>query len=354
MKVLHVLHSTNIGGTERAVLNYISYNEDSTIENIVISFNGGDLDEYYMNESDFYKVTNTNSATKNFSEIYSLIKEQKIDIVYAYGLRASIIARIVSRMLKIKNIYGVRGLQNNSKGFIEILNKATMIFVDQIVTNSESVRQYLVDNHQYGVNISTIHNGTFIPIIQRNLHYEKGKILRVICVANFHLIKGHAYLIEAISNLIDKGFKLELTLLGEGNCEKEIVRQIEKLEMQNYIKLFGKVSDVYPYLYENHVLVLPSLSEGLPNAVMEAMATGLPIVCTDVGGSSELVGNMVNGLLVEPRNPKQIEEAIRYLYENPVRMRELGEKGKQIIEAEFSFAKLVSKNNGVFRRVKNR
>lgn len=355
MRILHILHSTNIGGTERAVLNYIRHNDDPSVENIVLSFNGGDLDEFYKLESNYYKVTYSNKSIENFKEIYSLIKKQEIDITYAYGLRTSILARIASRLLKKVNIYGVRGLQKNSKGLIEILNKATMKYVNQIITNSASVKQHLIKNLKYSATkITTIHNGTFYPSIERELYYEGDEVLKLVCVANFHLIKGHSYLIEAISNLIHKGFKLEITLIGDGMCRQDLINQAEELEIQNNVIFQGVVSDVYPYLYQNHLFILPSLSEGLPNAVMEAMATGMPVICTDVGGSSELIENMQNGILIEPKNVEQVEEAITYYYSNPKQSKLFGERGKDKIKNNFSFEKLVGRNNRIFNELMNR
>lgn len=355
MRVLHILHSTNIGGTERAVLNYLKYNEDSTVKNFVMSFNGGELDECYKKESDFYKATNSNKIMKNLIDIYSMIKDHEIDIVYAYGLRTSFLARIVSRLLKTKNIYGVRGLQKNSKGLIELYNKITMKYVDQIITNSDNVKRELIEKFSYtNTKIESVHNGTFFPLVENEMDYEDNTKLKIVCVANLHIVKGHLYLIKAISNLVNEELKLKLTLIGDGEHRRNLVAEIDKLGIKDNVEFLGTITDVYPELYQNHLFILPSLSEGLPNAVMEAMASGLPVICTDVGGSSELVEDMHNGMLIQPKSVEQIEKAIKYFYLNRTQIKLFGNRGRDKIKEGFSFERLVKKNNDIFKELMKR
>lgn len=349
MKILHILHSTNIGGTEKAVLNYIKHNNDETIENYVISLNSGILSSQYNSACKKFSVIESNNFFKILSFLYTYINKNEIDIIYAYGLRTSLVARIVSKVTKKKNIYGVRGLQKNSKGLIEIVNKVTLPLVDFIICNSESVTQYLITNLKYdSEKISTIENGTYLPSNKRNNYFKKNEVMEIVCVANFHEIKGHIYLLEAINEIVKEGYKVRLKLVGEGACKEKIIEYTHLNNIQNEVEFLGLLNEVYSVLYESHILVLPSLSEGLPNAIMEAMATELPIIASKVGGIPELIIEKENGILVNPASSKELKEAIITFYNNPEILREFGRNSKKIIEEKFSFETLVCKNNSFF------
>jgi len=157
--------------------------------------------------------------------------------------------------------------------------------------------------------------------------------------------KGHEYLIDACSILVNKGIRnFIIYFYGEGPLEKRINRKIKEKKLEDYIKMLGMIqNDRLLEMYGNRKIdfvVLPSLSEGIPVSLMEAMAYEIPVIATDVGGVRELVEN--NGILIREKNPKQLADAIEKLLRNKKLRAELGKKGKRKVIKEFNI-KIITK-----------
>lgn len=168
--------------------------------------------------------------------------------------------------------------------------------------------------------------GVNMDVIKREKPYEPwtGGPCRIFCCGRLNLIKGHVYLIETVSILKSRGFAVFLQIAGEdetgGNgYRRELVEIIRDKGLQGQIQLLGASSEqtVRQGLDNANVFALASLNEGVPVAVMEAMAMSVPIVVTDVGATSELVDHEINGLLVEAKNPIQMADAIERVLRDP-------------------------------------
>ncbi|MBX3256531.1 MAG: glycosyltransferase family 4 protein [Chitinophagaceae bacterium] len=156
----------------------------------------------------------------------------------------------------------------------------------------------------------------------------------VICIGRLTPQKDQKTLIKAIS-LIDKSIKVSLLLLGEGEMEQELKRFIERLELENvYFKGFEQ--NPLKWLATSDVFVLPSLSEGLPGALIEAMAAGIPAIATDIPGNNELIINGQTGLLVPVKNEKALAEAIETILKNRSLAKRLSENAFQHVLKNYS------------------
>jgi glycosyltransferase involved in cell wall biosynthesis len=124
-----------------------------------------------------------------------------------------------------------------------------------------------------------------------------------------------SYLIRAMAHLKDGS----LVIIGDGPQRRKLESLSKHLELNDRVFFTGWISDrskIFDYLKQSTVFVLPSLSEGRPRVLLEAMACGLPVVATDVGGVPEVVVDGVNGLLVPPRDEKALAEAIEHVFNN--------------------------------------
>jgi glycosyltransferase involved in cell wall biosynthesis len=124
-----------------------------------------------------------------------------------------------------------------------------------------------------------------------------------------------SYLIRAMAHLKDGS----LVIIGDGPQRRKLESLSKRLELNDRVFFTGWISDrskIFDYLKQSTVFVLPSLSEGRPRVLVEAMACGLPVVATDVGGVPEVVADGVNGLLVPPRDEKALAEAIEHVFNN--------------------------------------
>lgn len=182
---------------------------------------------------------------------------------------------------------------------------------------------------------------------------------KVLCVAAHKPYKGLPYLIEACRILRDEGIDVQCDIIGHGPMHDELAEMIRERGLTN-VHLIGPRSqeEVTRMMAEASLFVLPSIvapdgqMEGIPVALMEAMATGRAVVSTTISGIPELVVHGVSGLLVPPANARALANAIRELLADPERARRMGERGREKVRAEFTLSECVRQLNArleVFR-----
>jgi glycosyltransferase involved in cell wall biosynthesis len=195
---------------------------------------------------------------------------------------------------------------------------------DSVVAVSDSVRRFLL--RRYGLSpdrVVTIRNGwSGKPLPRKTTRPLKTKIL--ICIANFREEKGHSVLLEAFARLQSVPFASRLVLLGDGPLRVRLEEQVKRLSLSGKVDLAGVVADIWPHLAAADILVLPSLSEPLGMVVLEAMAAGLPVVATDVGGVPELVEDGVTGRLVPVEDPVEMANVLAKLLSDQDRLLRMG------------------------------
>jgi glycosyltransferase involved in cell wall biosynthesis len=148
--------------------------------------------------------------------------------------------------------------------------------------------------------------------------------------------KGIIYLLQAMPRLLESTPALQLLIAGEGDLCDTLTEAVSQLGIANHVHFLGMRRDTPELLKAFDIFMLPSISEGLPMALLEAMAAGLPIIASDVGGVSFAVRHGVNGLLVPPADPRAISNAAEALLANPSRMRDFGSMSRDLFERHFS------------------
>ena len=159
-----------------------------------------------------------------------------------------------------------------------------------------------------------------------------------IIVARIDHLKGHDTLLHACAQLRHEGIPLTLLIVGDGTERENRMRLSKELGFSpEQVRFLGFRSDVSALLAASDFFVLPSLTEGLPLSILEAMSHGLPIVATNVGGIPELVRHESDGLLVPPQDPDALAKAIGRLAGSHQLCSEMGSNGRQRVREEFSF-----------------
>jgi colanic acid/amylovoran biosynthesis glycosyltransferase len=178
-----------------------------------------------------------------------------------------------------------------------------------------------------------------------------GEPTKVLTIARLIEKKGVAFAIDAVSRLLSKGEKIDYTIVGDGVLRENLQHLIECRGIERQVKLVGWKTheEVKMLLEESHVLVAPSLTseggdqEGIPNAIKEAMASGLPVISTFHSGIPELVTDGVSGLLVPERDAASLAEALAYLMSHPEMCNTMGKAGRTHVEQEFDTKSLNKK-----------
>jgi glycosyltransferase involved in cell wall biosynthesis len=295
-------------------------------------------------------------------KLYKKLKRGQYDIITIYGYKINILGRIIAFFAGYKNIITAqRSIDANRKWYHSLIDKITSMFVKLYISNSEAARQVLIKrekiNHK---KIITIHNG--IDVSEFEQKYDKHSILKeyqldsnkkvISVVANLREPKGHVYLIEAVKLLRDQGIKNFIVLfIGDGVLRSKLEEMVKKKNLQDYIIFLGSRNDIPQLLSITNIFVLPSIWEGLPGSIIEAMACKLPVIATDVGGVSELVVNNKTGFVVEPRNPQALANKIVKLLEDEHLTIEMGLNGYERVKNFFTLKMMVSKYEEVYMKV---
>jgi glycosyltransferase involved in cell wall biosynthesis len=161
--------------------------------------------------------------------------------------------------------------------------------------------------------------------------------------------KDYPTLLQAMRYLVDQHPRSQLRIAGKGELRAALERQVDDLRLRGYVRFTGERDDLPCLLQAADALVLSSIWEGLPNIVMEALATGIPVVATDVGGIQEIVTDNESALLVPARAPEALAAAMRRLVEMPTDARaRIGRHGQRHIADHFGLASVLDQWDALF------
>src|SRR5208282_2041176 len=167
----------------------------------------------------------------------------------------------------------------------------------------------------------------------------------IITAANIRRVKGLDVLVRAAA-IVGREFPRATFLIVGGILEPEYARELEDLTrtlaLSDTVKFLGARKDVMPLLAFSDVFCLPSRSEGFSNALVEAMASGLPCVATRVGGNAEALSDGESGFIVDSDNPQAMAERILILLRDPELRRRMGQRGKETVESRFSAQSMIT------------
>jgi glycosyltransferase involved in cell wall biosynthesis len=287
------------------------------------------------------------------------------DIVHTHDLWSNLlgipaarlagIAAIVSSQRDLSHDAWYRTKRARFLRFIQNLSSA-------ILTNASAIRDGLVQDA--GIRpekIRVIHNGVDLSGFRAAVRDRErvfpgtGRDKLVVLVGNMRSeVKGHALLIEAAPEVIRQFAGTRFILVGEGPLQEEFERQAKELGLEWHFIFLGRRSDVADVLAASDIAVLPSQAEGMPNAVLEYLAAGLPTVATAVGGNREIIHQGVTGLLVPPRDAKALAAALNRLLGDDRLAETLGRAGQEYVLANFSFEKLVSETDALYTELLGR
>jgi len=168
-------------------------------------------------------------------------------------------------------------------------------------------------------------------------------------IGRLDYLKGVDVLLQALRKLIDSRIPVHLDILGDGPERNKLEMMSQQLGINDAVTFHGAVHGVEPYLQQATMLVLPSLSEGMPNVVLEAMACGLPVIATRVGGIVDIIADGENGLLVDAQRPDQLYDAMKKLFTDRQLADRLGRQALKTIEQQFSIDTIVNRYSALYQ-----
>lgn len=300
-------------------------------------------------------VKGTAANVKAYARLVAHLRRTRPQILHAYLFHCYIAAAPAARLARVPVcVAGRRSLGTFKEGRRAQLavERVATGMTDFVVANAHAVAEDA--RRQEGLaqdKIAVIHNGMeerdFRPVAPAHLTTDLPVVL---CVANLRTYKGHEYLLDAMSRLQQRGHRLTLVLIGEGPQRPDLERQAQRLGID--VRFLGHRTDVPAFLARADVVVLPSLEEGLSNAVMEAMAVGRPVVATAVGGTPELLRD--RGVLVPPADAPALAEGLHWMLTDHAAAARLGKAAREWALQHLSADTMVERHVSLYRKLLER
>ena len=359
INLLHIVNGFAIGGGELKLLelvkNLVEKRADKYTVTVCSVGQGGTLQPEF--ERLGIKVFVIEKKHKfDISQVFKvcrIIKQEQIDLVQTTLFYADVIGALAAKLTGVDAVISWDTVSHPPDSHETRLRhklsyQLCMRFVKRIVAVSEGVKKYLIEDRKiasekiviihYGIDLSLFksRNGFLDKRKRSELGLPDHKIV-IGTVARLEIQKGHRYLIAAAPEIINKFSNVVFVFAGDGTLRQELETQVNALGLQENFRFLGFRKDVKELLFAFDVFVLPSLFEGLPNVILEAMASGRPIVATAVDGTPELIEHNETGLLVPPKSPHALQEQILNLLENEEKGSKLGRQAKEMAKQKFSF-----------------
>jgi len=295
------------------------------------------------------------------------IRRGRYDIVHTHTSKAGFVGRLASRLCGAKRIvYSPHGTilegyfgASTTQLFVA-LDRVAAHFTDRIVgLTRREIEQYLEVGIGWPEQYTFIYNGIDVEkfAARRANRTAKRAELEIprdafVCLTVGRLvpIKGHRYLIDAVGRTRDRVSGLVVLFAGDGPLRSQLERHAAAVGVGDRVRFLGMREDVPELLSCSDLFVLPSLNEGLGLVLVEAMAMGVPCVATDVGGVPEVVVERT-GVLVPPRDPRALADAVVSLVDDPGRAREMGARGKVRAGEVFSIQRTVERTEALYEEL---
>jgi len=177
--------------------------------------------------------------------------------------------------------------------------------------------------------------------------------MRILSVGRLHWVKGYEYALHAVRLLVNQGVRCEYRIIGDEDYRQAVIFTVHDLHLENMVTLLGVQprSEVKNSMLWADVFLHAAVSEGACNAVLEAQAMTLPVVCTDAGGNPEIVINMETGFIVPRRDPHVLAEKLYVLSQNAELRQRMGETGRRWVETRFRLEDQISRFDSLYRQI---
>jgi len=273
-------------------------------------------------------------------------------LIHAHFIFSGSIAIFVGKIYRIPIVLTAHGSDVDCLEKSRVLRRFGIFIlrrVQRVIAVSNSLKQKMVDVGISPDKITVIPNG--VDILKFKGTKQDRTTSRLLWVGRLIEEKGVVYLIEAMKWVNIEIPKIKLILIGEGRLKGRLKRLAERLSVQ--VEFMGELpnSDVLRWMEDVDLFILPSLHEGLPLVLLEAMASCLPVVATSIGGIKDVVVDGETGILIPPKNPYLLAEKIIYLMKNEDLRRRMGENGRERVARHFTWDRIVKDTSRIYKDI---
>lgn len=261
-----------------------------------------------------------------FFKLFKIFYKEKPDVIHTHRYVMQYVIPIAV-LTKIKNrVHTIHNIAEKEVGYSA--RKLSKIFYKYFsvipVALSEAIQKTIIN--EYGIkkrNVPVIFNGINLEKCILKINYSSDQTFSILHIGRFSEAKNHFELLKAFKIFNDKYPNSVLNLIGDGELKEKIEDYVKNNHLEKFVKFLGLQSNVYPFLNKADIFTLPSKYEGIPMTLIEAMATGLPIVATEVGGIPDMLKNNESALITKV-NVEEVAEAFEKLFLNEELRKKLG------------------------------
>lgn len=360
MNILYLTNHLNVGGVTSYVLT-LSKGLRERGHNVYVASSAGELlPKFIEGQIGYFPIpikTKLEVGPKVLMSLFRLlpyIKEKNIDIIHSN-------TRVTQVLACLAGYFSKKTFVSTCHGFFKkrFSRRIFPCWGEKVIAISKEVKEHLmVDFKVREKNIAVVRNGVDIERFReprtenrqsrkKALGLGSGPVVSII--ARLSDIKGHIYLIEAWVEVLKNIPEAQLLIVGEGKMEDELLSLVSRLKIEKSVFFVPTIKDTLEVLAATDLFILPSLEEGLGLSLMEAMASGVAVIGSDVGGIKSLIQDGYTGLLVKPKDIAGISCAISALLKDPEKRKFLGDNARNFIAENFSSEQMIFLTEEVYR-----
>jgi len=347
MNIMHVVLSLEYGGLEKVAIDLASYLNNGKHKVIICCLDRlGEL----AKEAEKRGVKVIFIKRKpgiDFSlpfRLSKVFKDEEIDIVHTHNHAAMLYGTLGARLAGIRAIFNtIHGREKKIKN--KTIWSMAWKMNSMIITISQDAKRELVKNS--GINpekIGVIYNGIDISRFKKS--DADSNVIGT--VSRLSQEKDNFTMLEAFKIISSRLDNVSLVIAGDGPLKESLKAKVESLKLEEKVIFLGFRNDIPEVLSGFSVFALSSLTEGISISLLEAMASGKPVVATNVGGNPEVVSDGETGLLVPPKEPDKMAEAIIKILSDRDMAKRMGEAGRKGVEEKFSLERMVKEYQEIY------
>jgi glycosyltransferase involved in cell wall biosynthesis len=365
-RILHLFVSLPVGGAENLLISILRKIDSGCYDSVVCTLGKrGFLADVVASmgipliELGLFDSGHARARVKH--ALVELMRRERIDLLHSHLYHANYIGRLAAKKLGIPCVVSIQNTYNNPKLHRRMLNWwLSRRHTAAIIAGSGQIREDIIRyDHVRPELVEVIPNSVDLSRSESSLNHKDARV-RLGLDGNAFILgtigrleeqKGHRFLLDSMNQLRSQGLNVVLLLIGAGREELALKEQAKRLNLDDSVRFLGMRDDLGDLFKAMDLFVMPSLWEGLSLAMLSAMAAGLAVVSTDVGGVREVLGENERGFVVQPRDSDCLAAQIQWCYLHPEVSSKVAKSGSNYVRENYSDNAMVGRLESIYQRI---
>ncbi|MDW7646073.1 MAG: glycosyltransferase family 4 protein [Desulfuromonadales bacterium] len=365
--IMHIRDSSGIYGGERVILGLAQHTDRTRFKVSLLCLDRGDgkgqpLVEAARKEGIPVQVVKVNGRWdgRAISAMRKIFINNSVALIHSHDFKSNLFALMASRGLGLKRVTTAHGSTRETlvkRFYLALDEKVVYRWYDKVITVSGELKNFLLKRGVKSRQLDVVENGLDFSTLQQHgcpkhaaLEIPLGKKVFSV-VGRLYPDKGHEFFLEAFKRAVAMHPEALALIVGDGPSAEQIARKISLLGLDKAVRLTGARDDMDHVYEKTDFLVISSLREGLPMVLLEAMASGVPVLATRVGEIPYVIQNGVSGLLVEPKDVDGLTSGMEFLLENPAVASLMAKAGRKIVFERYSAQKMAEETAYIYSKL---